>query len=162
MNGKMRDAFRDRDFEALRGIGEEATKEIKEILLDKQWKTLNTISNQQRYIRGGQLRISSTFLVDELGMSEKEADKAMEAYEGMAKKFREKLAKMAQEMLDDFAKELPPEARKKFKEMMGDEIIPVEQQRPQFGGRGGQGGGGRGGQGGQGGGRRRPQGDDDF
>lgn len=167
MQAKMRDAFQDRDFEAIRGINEDAEKEIKEILLDKQWKTLQTISNQQRYIRGGQLRISEEFLIESLKMSEGDAKKAMAAYEDLTKEFREKMAKMAQQMIDDFAKELPADARKQFKEMLGDEIIPIEQQRPQFGGRGGPGGqggpGGRG-QGGRGGrgGNDRPKGDDDF
>ena len=136
MQAKMRDAFQDRDFEAIRGINEDAEKEIKDILLDKQWKTLQTISNQQRYIRGGTLRISQQFLTETLEMSEGDAEKAMEDYEALQKEYQKKMSKLAQEMMDDFAKSLPSDARKAFKEMMGDEIIPIQQQRPQFGGRG--------------------------
>lgn len=165
MQSKMRDAFQDRDFEALRGISEDAEKEIKEILLDKQWKMVQTIANQQRYIRGGQLRIDERFLTDQLGLSEDEAKDAMESYDELRQKIEKEVAKLAEKMIADFAKELPADARKKFKELIGDEIIPITQQRPQFGGRGqggrGQGGRGQGGRGqggrGQGG---RPQGDD--
>ena len=161
MQDKIREAFQDRDFDAIRGIGDDAQKEIKDILLEKQWKTVETISNQQRYIRGGQLRISEDFLVETLKMEESDAKEAMEAYEEITKKFREKMAKLAQEMMEDFAKELPADARKTFKDLLGDEIIPIEARQPQWGGRG-RGGDdrGRGGPGGRGGERSRPKGDD--
>ncbi|MEC9091514.1 MAG: hypothetical protein VX438_02325 [Planctomycetota bacterium] len=158
MQDKIREAFQDRDFDAIRGIGEDAQAEIKDILLEKQWKTVEMISNQQRYIRGGQLRISEDFLVETLKMSKGDAEDAMEAYEELTKKFREKMAKLAQEMMDDFAKELPGDARKTFKELLGDEIVPIESRQSAWGrGRDS----GRGGPGGQRGGERsRPKGDD--
>lgn len=162
MQSKMREAFQDRDFEAIRGITEDAQKEVQDILLDKQWKTLQVIANQQRYVRGGQLRISEEFLVETLKMDEDDAKEAMEAYEKISEKYRKKMAELAQDMMDEFAKELPADARKAFKELLGDEIIPVAPQQRQFsfGGRGGPGGGRPQGGRPQGGRGSRPKGDD--
>ena len=62
--------------------------------------------------------------------------------------------------MSSFEKDLPRDARAKFKEMCGEELIQIEQTQRTFGSRGGQ--GGRGGRGGQEGGRGGRPGGDDF
>ena len=74
---------------------EEAQEEAKDVLLTKQVEKLNQIQNQQRYMRGGQLRISEDFLVEQLGLEEDEAKDVMEGYEKKVAEFREKVAEAA-------------------------------------------------------------------
>ena len=163
MQERMREAMQDRDFNALRGIMEEAQEEAKDVLLTKQVEKLNQIQNQQRYMRGGQLRISEDFLVEQLGLEEDEAKDVMEGYEKKVAEFREKVAEAAKDLMSSFEKDLPRDARAKFNEMFGEELIQIEQTQRTFGSRGGQGGqGGRGGRGCQEGGRGGRPGGDDF
>lgn len=171
MREKMQEAFQDRDFQAIRGIMEEVNEEVKDVLLEKQVAMLEKMQNQQRYMRGGQLRIDERFLVEVLEMDEDDAEKAMESYNKRMEKFRETVKEAAEKLMKDFKKDLPASAAKKFEEMFGEELMQIEQERGGFGGfggRGGQGGGrggqggGRGGQGGGRGGQGGGRGGDDF
>ena len=152
MRSKMQEMMRERNFEGMREMMTEASDEAKDVLLEKQVKTLEKISNQQRYMRGGTLRVNKDFFVNVLEMEEDDAEDAMETYEKLQKELSEKVNKELQAMIKKMAKELPGEAGDKFEEMFGGEIIqiaqPQRQPRGQGGGRGGQGGGGRGGRGG--------------
>lgn len=153
MRSQMREMMQERNFEGMREMMTEASDEAKDVLLEKQVKTLEKISNQQRYMRGGTLRVNKDFFVNVLEMEEDDAEDAMETYEKLQKELSEKVNKELQAMIKKMAKELPGEAGDKFEEMFGGEIIqiaqPQRQRGGQGGGRGGQGGGGgRGGRGG--------------
>lgn len=161
MRAKMQEMMQERNFEGMREMMTEISDEAKDVLLEKQVKMLDKIQNQQRYMRGGTLRVSKEFFVDVLEMDEGDAEDAMKTYEDLQKKFAAKVSKELQAMIKDMAKELPKEAGKKFEEMFGGEIIQIAPPQRQQGGRGAQ--GGRGGRGGaQGGGRGGRGGGNDF
>lgn len=163
MRSKTQEMMRERNFEGMREMMTEASDEAKEVLLEKQVKMLDKITNQQRYMRGGTLRVNKDFFVDVLEMEEDDADDAMKTFEKLQKELTEKVNKELQAMVKKMAKELPGEAGDKFEEMFGGEIIQIAQpQRQQRGGQGGGQGGGRGGQGGGRGGRGGQGGGNDF
>lgn len=162
MRSKMQEMMQERNFEGMREMMTEISDEAKDILLEKQVKMLDKIQNQQRYMRGGTLRVSKEFFVDVLEMDEGDAEDAMETYENLQKKFAAKVSKELQAMIKDMAKELPKEAGKKFEEMFGGEIIQIAPPQRQQGGRGGRGGAQGGGRGAQGGGRGGRGGGNDF